>query len=161
MNRREFIAPQYDTERVMPQELLFELDDVRITPYIAQFGGTSYQIGSISGVRVGQAKRLNRGAVIVFLLGVGLFVAAILRSGSEELAEANFPLAASAAGIMFSAFLFQLVLPKRVFKLILRAHGSDVEVLTSTRRKFIVDVKQAVEGAFIAHAHRSSPQASE
>src|SRR2546426_6785180 len=32
----------------MPQELLFELDDVRVTPYIAQFGEISYQIASIS-----------------------------------------------------------------------------------------------------------------
>jgi hypothetical protein len=27
----------------MPQELLFELNGVRITPHIATFGGTSYQ----------------------------------------------------------------------------------------------------------------------
>ena len=27
---------------------IFELDDVRITPYVAQFGGTAYQITSIS-----------------------------------------------------------------------------------------------------------------
>jgi len=145
----------------MPQELLFELDDIRITPYIAQFGGTSYQMGSISGVRVGKAKKINRVAVIVFLLGVGLFVVAILRSGSEERAEANFPVAVTAVGILFSAFLLQLILPKRVYKLILRTRGGDVEALTSIRRELIFDVKHAVEDAFVAHAKRSSPQASE
>jgi len=35
----------------MSQELLFELDNVRVTPYLAQFGATSYQIASISSVR--------------------------------------------------------------------------------------------------------------
>ncbi len=145
----------------MPQELLFELDDVRVTPYVAQFGGTSYQIGSISSVRARQTKRLGRVAVFVFLLGVVLFVAAILSSSSEEQAEANFPVAVTAVGIIIFSFLVQLVLPRRVFKLILRTHGGDVEVLASNRSKFILDVKQAVEDAFVAHAQRSSRQASE
>jgi len=145
----------------MSQELIFELDDVRVTPYIAQFGGTSYQIGSISSVRARQTKRLSRAAVFMFLLGVGLFVAAILRSSSEEQVEANFSVAVSAVGIIFFSFLVQLVLPRRVFKLILRTHGGDVEVLASNRSKFILDVKQAVEDAFVAHAQRSSRQASE
>jgi hypothetical protein len=145
----------------MPQELLFELDDVRVTPYVAQFGGTSYQIGSISSVRARQTKRLSRVAVFVFLFGVVLFVAAILSSSSEEQAEANFPVAATAVGIIIFSFLVQLVLPRRVFKLIMRTHGGDVEVLASNRSKFILDVKQAVEDAFVAHAQRSSRQASE
>jgi len=145
----------------MSQELLFELDDVRVTPYVAQFGGTSYQIGSISSVRARQTKRLGRVAVFVFLLGVVLFVAAILSSSSEEQAEANFPVAVTAVGIIIFSFLVQLVLPRRVFKLILRTHGGDVEVLASNRSKFILDVKQAVEDAFVAHAQRSSRQASE
>src|SRR5216683_4593738 len=145
----------------MSQELIFELDDVRVTPYIAQFGDTSYQIGSISSVRARQTKRLSRVAVFVFLFGVVLFVAAILSSSSEEQAEANFPVAATAVGIIIFSFLVQLVLPRRVFKLILRTHGGDVEVLASNRSKFILDVKQAVEDAFVVHAQRSSRQASE
>src|SRR4051812_37292127 len=32
------------TTTSMPQELLFELNGARVTPYIATFGGTSYQI---------------------------------------------------------------------------------------------------------------------
>jgi hypothetical protein len=144
----------------MPQELLFELDDVRVTPYIAQFGETSYQIASISSVRATQAKRISRVAIFVFLLGAGLFVAAILRSGSEEQADANFPIGVTAFSIMFLSLLIQVVLPRRIFKLILKTHGGDVEVLTSSRSKFILDVKRAVETAFIAHAQRSSPQRS-
>jgi hypothetical protein len=139
----------------MSQELLFELDDVRITPYVAQFGGTSYQIASIGSVRVVRLKKRNPVAVIVFLLGIGLFVAAIVRSRGEELAEANFPVAVTAVGVMFAAFLLQLVWPRRVFKLILKTTGGDVEALTSSRGKFVLDAKQAVEAAFIARAHHS------
>jgi hypothetical protein len=144
----------------MPQELLFELDDVRVTPYIAQFAGTSYQIGSISSVRARKGKKLSRVAIFVFLLGVSLFVAEILRSGSEQQADANFPLAVTAAGVMFLSFLIQVVLPRRIFTLVLRTQGGDVEVLTSSRSRLILDVKQAIEAAFVAHAERSSPQRS-
>ena len=139
------------------QAALFELDEVRVTPYIAQFGDASYQIAGISSVRATQGKKLSRVAIFVFSSGVGLFILAIVRSsGSEAQADANFPVAVTAVGIMLLSFLIQLVLPGRMFKLILRTQGSDVEVLTSSRKKFILEVRQAVEGAFIAHAQRSS-----
>jgi hypothetical protein len=139
----------------MPQELLFELDDVRVTPYVAQFGGTSYQIASIGSVRAVQRKRLSRIAGAVFLLGAALVIVAVLRSGSGQQADANFPLAVTGAGIALVSLLAQLISPRRVYKLILRSHGGDIEALTSSRSKFILDVKQAVEEAFIAHAERA------
>jgi len=43
----------------MPQELLFELNGARVTPHIATFGGTSYQISNIGSVRVMQRKKYN------------------------------------------------------------------------------------------------------
>ena len=136
---------------------LFELDNVRITPHVAQFGETYYQIASIDSVRVARGKKLSRLALFVFLSGVGLLIIAVVRSyGSEVQADANFPFAVAAVGIMFSSFLVQLILPRRIFKLILRTHGSDNEVLTSNRKQFILDVRQALETAFIAHAERPS-----
>jgi hypothetical protein len=141
----------------MPQELLFELNDVRVTPYIAQFGGTSYQIGSVSSVRITQGKKLSRIAIFVFLVGVGLFLAAVVRSDTQEHADANFPVAVGAVAIMVLSILVQVFLPRRIYKLMLRGPGGDVEVLTSDRRKFILDVKKAVEEAFIARAQRPAP----
>jgi hypothetical protein len=76
----------------------------------------------------------------------------------EEQADANFPVAVTAIGTMFFSLLIQIVLPRRVFKLVPRTHGGDVEVLTSGRSKFVLDVKQAIETAFIAHAQLSRPQ---
>ena len=145
----------------MPQALLFELDDVRVTPFIAQFGGASYQIASISSVRAREAKGISRLALFLFILGVAVFVAAIAKSGTEAEADANFPIAVSAVGTMIFSFLVQLVLPRRVYKLILRTHGGDVEVMTSRRPKLVLDVKHAIEDAFVAHAQRPDPTASE
>ena len=141
----------------MSQELLFELDNVRVTPYLAQFGATSYQIASISSVRALQSRKLSRIAIFVFFLGLALFVVAMARSGTEQRADANFSLAVIAAAIAFASVFVQLIIPRRIYKLMLRTHGRDVEVLTSTRSKFILDVKRAVEEAFIAHARRSNP----
>src|SRR5215471_4508542 len=64
----------------MPQELLFELNGARVTPHIATFGGTSYQISNIGSVRVMQRKKYNPLAVIIFLLGLGTLAAAIVKS---------------------------------------------------------------------------------
>jgi hypothetical protein len=142
----------------MPQELLFDLDDVRVTPYVARFGQTSYQIASISSVRAIPAKTISRVAMIVFLLGVGLDVFALLTSHTEEQSDANFPVAATGVGIILLSFVIQLLWPRRIYKLVLRTHGGDVEVLTSSRSKFVLDVKDAIETAFIAHAQRSGQQ---
>ena len=140
----------------MPQELLFELDDVRITPVIAQFGAASYQIANIGSVRVVRIKKLNPIAIITLYLGLALIVGAAIFHG--ELPESGFSVAATGASIMVAALLLQLIWPARAFVLILKTSGGDVEALTSRKRKFVFDVKQAVEEAFIALAHhRSEP----
>jgi hypothetical protein len=56
----------------MPEQLLFELKDARVTPHIATFGGTWYQIATIGSVHVARRKRSNPLAVIIFLLGLGI-----------------------------------------------------------------------------------------
>ena len=135
----------------MPQELLFELDNVRITPIVAQFGATSYQIANIGSVRVVKIKKLNPIAIIAFLLGLALIVGATIFH--RELPESGFSVAAIGASIMVAALLLQLVWPGRAFVLILKTSGGDVEALTSRKRQFVFDVRQAVEQAFIALAH--------
>jgi len=56
----------------MPQELLFELNGALVTPHIATFGGTSYQISNVGSVRVMQRKKYNPLAIIISLLGLGI-----------------------------------------------------------------------------------------
>ena len=108
-------------------------------------------------LRASEGKRLSWLAVFMFFWGVGLFVIAIATSGPEDHATANLPEALDAAGIVFFSFLIQLLFPRRVYNLILRTHGADVEVLASRQRKSILDVKQAVETALAAHVQRSHP----
>src|SRR4030095_6876985 len=71
----------------MPQELLFELKDARVTPHIATLGGTSYQIATIGSVHVARRKRSNPFAVLTFLLGLGVLAAAIVKSRMTGLAD--------------------------------------------------------------------------
>jgi hypothetical protein len=161
VNRRADGGSTPNVEQARSSELIFELGDVRITPYIAQFAGTSYQIASIGGVRIVAAKKVNRLWIGVFMLGLGfLFIAFARSSGSAEPADANFPLAVAAAVVMLASVLLQFLWPAQVFKLLLRIQGAETEALSSIKAKFVADVKQAVETAFIAHAHRNREKTS-
>ncbi len=136
----------------MPQELLFELGDVRVTPHIAQFGGTSYQIANIGSVRVVPLKKRNPVAVVIFLLGLGLLAVAIFGHYDNEPAEAKSGVVLAGLGMMLAAGLLQFAWPRRVFMLMLKTSSGDVEALKSRKKKFVFDVKQAVEQAFIARS---------
>ena len=74
----------------MPQELLFELNSARVTPHVATFGGTAYQIATIGSVRVVRRKKYNPLAVITFLVGAGIVAAAIVKSRMTGQAEEYF-----------------------------------------------------------------------
>lgn len=136
----------------MPQELLFELNNVRITPHIATFSGTSYQIASIGSVHVARRKKRNPVAVFIFLLGIGTLVAAVVGSRTTGLAEDYFAMAATGVSIMVAALLLQLVWPRRMHVLILRTSSGDVDALTSRNKQFVSNVQQALEQAFIVRA---------
>src|SRR5215471_5554761 len=103
----------------MPQELLFELNGARVTPHIATFGGTSYQISNIGSVRVMRRKKYNPLAVIIFLLGLGIVAAAIVKSRMTGLAEES-SMAATGIAIVIGSILLQLIWPLRVYVLVLR-----------------------------------------
>src|SRR5262249_2546036 len=92
----------------MAQELLFELNGARVTPHIATFAGTSYQISNIGSVRVMQRKKYNPSAVIIFLLGLGILAAAIVKSRMTGVAEESFSMAATGIAIMIGSFSFNL-----------------------------------------------------
>ena len=90
----------------MPQELLFELKGARITPHIATFEGTSYQIANIGSVHVTRRKRLNPLVVLIFFLGLGTLAAAIMKSRMTGLADEYFSMAVTGVAVMFAALLF-------------------------------------------------------
>jgi hypothetical protein len=68
----------------MSQQLLFELNGVRVAPHIATFRGTSYQIANIGSVRVVRRRKYNPFAIIIFLLGLGILAAAIVNPARRD-----------------------------------------------------------------------------
>jgi hypothetical protein len=140
----------------MPQELLFELKDARVTPHIATFGGTSYQIANIGSVHVARRKRLNPLAVLIFLLGLGIFAAAIVKSRMTGLSDDYFSMAVTGVAVMFAALLLQLIWPGRVYVLILRTSSGDVDAVTSRNKEFVSNLQKAVEQAFVVRAREPS-----
>jgi Family of unknown function (DUF6232) len=136
----------------MPQELLFELNGARVTPHIATFGGTSYQIANIGSVRVVRRKKYNPLAVIIFLVGLGVLAASIVKSRMTGLAEEYFSIAATAVAIMVASFLLQLIWPRRLYVLVLRTSSGDVDAVISRNKEFVSNVQKAVEQAFVVRA---------
>ena len=138
----------------MPQELLFELNGARVTPHIATFGGTSYQISNIGSVRVMQRKKYNPLAVIIFLLGLGILAAAIVKSRMTGLAEES-SMAATGIVVVIGSFLLQLIWPLRVYVLVLRTSSGDVDAIVSRNNEFVSNVQKAVEQAFVVRARQA------
>jgi hypothetical protein len=139
---------------VLPQELLFEQNDVRITPHVASFGSTSYQISSIGSVHVGQRKKRHPVAVVVFLLGLGALATAIVASRATGLADDYFPMAAIGVSFMVAAFCLQFVWPRHLYVLVLRTSSGDVDALTSRKKQLVSNVRQALEQAFMIRARQ-------
>ena len=136
----------------MSQGPLFETDDVRITPYIGQFGATTYQIASIVSVRVVQLRRLNRIVVSAFFIGLALIVAAALIT----VPNTSFSVAVTGIGVIVAALLLQLFWPGVAFALVLKTSAGDVRALTSRKKQFIFNVREAIEQAFVARSSRSA-----
>jgi hypothetical protein len=138
----------------MPQQLLFELNDARVTPHIATFGGTSYQIATIGSVHVERRRKYSPFAIMIFFLGLGVLVGAIVKSRMAGLAEEYFSMAATAVAVMVASLLLQLIWPRRVYVLVLRTSGGDVDAVISRNREFVSNVQKAIEQAFVVRARQ-------
>jgi len=143
----------------MPQELLFELNDVRITPHVASFGSTSYQISSIGSVHVGQRKKRHPVVVVVFLLGLGVLATAMVASRTTGSPDDYFSMAVIGVSAMVGAFLLQFAWPRRLYVLVLRTSSGDVDSLVSHNQQFVSDVRQALEQAFMIRAGQPASSA--
>ena len=128
------------------------MNGARVTPYIATFGGTSYQIANIGSVRVVRRKKSKPLTVIIFLLGLGILAAAIVKSRMAGLVEEYFSMAATGVAVMIAAFLFQFIWPRRLYVLVLRTSSGDVDAVVSRNKEFVSNVQKAVEQAFVVRA---------
>jgi hypothetical protein len=95
-------------------------------------------------------------AIIIFLLGLGILVPAIVKSRMTGLADEYFSMAVTGVAVMFAALLLQLIWPGRVYVLILRTSGGDVDAVTSRNKEFVSNLQRAVEQAFVVRAREVS-----
>ena len=138
----------------MPHELLFELNGARVTPHIATFRGTSYQISNIGSVRVMQRKRYNPLAVMIFVLGLGILAAGIARFHMPGLVEEYSSMAATGVAVMVASVLLQLIWPRRVYVLVLMTSSGEVNAVVSRNKEFVSNAQKAVEQAFVVRARQ-------
>ena len=138
----------------MPLELLFELNGARVTPHVATFGGTSYQIANIGSVHVVRRRKYNPFAIIIFLLGLSILATATVKSRTTGLTEEYFSMAATGVTVMVASLLLQLIWPRRVYVLVLRTSGGDVDAVMSRNEEFISNARKAVEQAFVVRARQ-------
>jgi hypothetical protein len=135
----------------MSQQTLFELNEVRVTAAIAQFGTTTYQVANIGSVRVVQSRKFNPFALAALLLGLELIIGALVFR--QEAPEHEVSLLQIGGAIILGALILQLVWPWWRFVLIISMPNGDAKALTSRSRKYVLDVKKAIEEAFIARAY--------
>jgi hypothetical protein len=90
--------------------------------------------------------------VVVFLLGLGVLATAIVASRTTGLADDYFSMAAIGVLAMVAALLLHFVWPRRAYVLVLTTSSGDVDALTSRKKHFVFDVRQALEQAFVARA---------
>src|SRR5262245_21616802 len=110
----------------MPQQLLFALDDARVTPHVATFGGASCQIVTIRCFRVSRRRTYSPFAIIILPMGLGILRAAILNARATGPAEEHFSMAVTAVVVVVASVLLQLSWPGRVYVFVLRTLGDDV-----------------------------------
>jgi Family of unknown function (DUF6232) len=140
----------------MPLRLLFELNGARISPHIARFGDTSYQIASIGSVHLVRRRKHNPLTIIIFLVGLGILAAAVVKSRMTGLGEEYFSMAVTGVAVMFAALLLQLIWPRRVHVLILSTSSGDVDAVRSRDKEFVSNLKKAIEQAFVVRAGEQS-----
>ena len=99
-------------------------------------------------------RKYNPFAIIIFLLGLGILAATIVKSRVTGLAEEYFSMAATAVAFMVASVLLQLIWPRRVYVLVLRTSSGDVDAVTSRNKKFVSNVQKAVEQAFVVRARQ-------
>ena len=81
-----------------------------------------------------QRKKYNPLAVIIFLLGLGILAAAIVKSRMTGLAEES-SMAATGIVVVIGSFLLQLIWPLRVYVLVLRTSSGDVDAIMSRNKE--------------------------
>jgi hypothetical protein len=82
-------------------------------------------------------------AVIIFVLGLSILAAAIVKSRMTGLAEEYSSMAATGVAVMVASVLLQLIWPRRVYVLVLRTSSGEVDAVMSRNKEFAFNVQKA------------------
>jgi hypothetical protein len=130
------------------EEVLLSSGDIVITPYIARFGGVSYQMANIGSVTVFIGSRWR--ALTKFLLFIAAVAALVgyLNDDPVKIKDSyRFAMFIAAGGI-----IWQLMFWRRKLTLVLRTSSGDIQAYNTFDRQLIFKIKEAIETGF---AYRS------
>jgi len=128
----------------MEDRVLYEANYTTVTQTVARFGSATYQVRNIDSVTIDDTRRLS-------LVPVALFLASLLGYG---LAYVHLSVTALIVGsaLVLAAILWQSKWPKWEYRLVLRTSGGDSEVIVTRDHKHVLDLKAAIEQAFVSRA---------
>jgi hypothetical protein len=131
----------------MADEVLLRASGVEITPKIARFFNTSYQVANIGSVTVHVQRKMNSFAAFLLVMALVAVVGGF-NAQSNNLDYAIWVFVAAAACII-GAIVVQNIWPKRISTLILKTSSGDIQALVSQDGAHVASVQQALEEAFI------------
>jgi hypothetical protein len=132
---------------------LFKAQGVAITPTVARFGNTSYQIANIGSVAVNVRHRLPGAALFFYLLaGAGAVLGlALLLSlalvGNHQQDAGLIVLGVSLVSLVI-AIVWANKWPIREYTMVFTTSSSDLQVLISRDREYVMSIRDAIEAAF-------------
>jgi hypothetical protein len=144
------------TGKTMQGEILFKSEDIEITPKVARFKNSSYQVANIDSVSLEKIGRMNLAAIVVLCFGLsallsglavkfyffGFRLGALGGDGSGYFLGIGITLALVALGL-------QLIWPRWCHTLWLKTSSGNVEALVSDDEEQVSAVRRALERAFL------------
>ena len=131
----------------MADELLLKSGSVQITPKMARFGSTSYQIANIGSVTVESVRKWNVFGVCLLVVSVVLGVWGFGIQGTRPDQATNLWLAT--AVVVIGAMVIQKIWPQIIYTVILKTSSGDIQALSSKDRGHVFSVQHALEDAFV------------
>jgi hypothetical protein len=139
----------------MTGNFILKTDEVEISPTVAKFGVTTYQVANIESLTVGQRRRMNPLALIPLFFGFGLlasgFAVGGYLSGSFRDNLRDGPatyLFGMSILLVTLGMIIQLAKPRMSSALTLKTASGDVDALVCDDSEHVAAVQRALEEAF-------------
>jgi hypothetical protein len=107
----------------MQEQILFSSPDAVVTPHVAKFGNTSYQISNVVSVAIHVHRLFNSFAVFLFLAAL----AALAWAGTFYENDNQVSLGAGIAGLLLIVFavIVQNVWPRLEYRFVLKLSNNE------------------------------------